>query len=743
MSVLRADPAAPERRRSDRRLTVDRLANRHDPVEVVLFDSLEVGCDGDSVREPHRHDYHELIWTRDGAGRHMLDDRSVPVVPGTITVIGRGQVHVFERAQGLVGAAVRFGDELLHERPIARADPAWLFAGCGGWNVTVPESQHAALEATIATLAAESAGPLDARSADLQRHLLSVLLLWIERWYDGQHTERRDARRRRAGDSSAASRACSNATSPPTTTPRTTPTRSRCRRRPCRTRSAVVAGKSTKELVTDRVMLEAARLLRFTDRTHRRDRLPDGLRRPAVLLARVQAPPRASRRPPSATARAASRRTERTRAAGRDARIGRYAPDLCMSAATARRCPCIRDLALWIRHEAGPTLCPCPRSRPPRRRSCPRRCGSAPPTSPSRTSTARSPSTSARSACSCTAATATAPAWAPAARTCSCSSSEPGRRARRAPRRPLPLRAAARLARGARARGRAPRRDAHPHRGRLGPRRLRGDLPARPRRQRHRAVRRPPARRSGPPPAQPGERVGIYTIALDIPALLKTVEGEPSRALAGPGLRTGHLHLHVGERRPRPGVLPRRARLRGHGEPRLRRVPLGRRLPPPPRLQRLARPRRQAQAARHGGPAPLDRRARERRRGRCGARPRAGRRAARRGARAAASSCATRGRSRSCSRRWPRPSQAAAAARKPPPFMSSPPPRRPSTRAVCRATTISSPAGDDEHGDRRAGVPDRAAVVGVGDRVDLHPELAEPRAHRRRAAGRSPRPRRR
>jgi catechol 2,3-dioxygenase len=54
-------------------------------------------------------------------------------------------------------------------------------------------------------------------------------------------------------------------------------------------------------------------------------------------------------------------------------------------------------------------------------------------------------------------------------------------------------------------------------------------------------------REQWPAPTQPGERVGIYTIALDIPALLKTVEGEPSRALAGPGLRTGHLHLHVGD----------------------------------------------------------------------------------------------------------------------------------------------------------------------------------------------------
>jgi catechol 2,3-dioxygenase len=49
-----------------------------------------------------------------------------------------------------------------------------------------------------------------------------------------------------------------------------------------------------------------------------------------------------------------------------------------------------------------------------------------------------------------------------------------------------------------------------------------------------------------PPPRQPGERVAMYTIALDMPALLRTVAGESPRPLARPGLRTGHLHLHVG-----------------------------------------------------------------------------------------------------------------------------------------------------------------------------------------------------
>jgi AraC family transcriptional activator of pobA len=162
---------------------------------------------------------------------------------------------------------VRFGDELLHEGPVARADPSWLFAGCGGWNVTVPESSYAPLEVTIAALKAESAGPLDPRSADLQRHLLSVLLLWIERWYDGQHTERRD------GDDAAALelfRRFSAVLERDFTAHHDAGWYADALAMPPAALShalSQVVGKSTKELITDRVMVEAARLLRFTDRT--------------------------------------------------------------------------------------------------------------------------------------------------------------------------------------------------------------------------------------------------------------------------------------------------------------------------------------------------------------------------------------------------------------------------------------------------------------------------------------------
>jgi catechol 2,3-dioxygenase len=49
------------------------------------------------------------------------------------------------------------------------------------------------------------------------------------------------------------------------------------------------------------------------------------------------------------------------------------------------------------------------------------------------------------------------------------------------------------------------------------------------------------------PPADAGERVGMYTRALDLDDLLATIAGEEPVGHAGEGLRMGHMHLHVGD----------------------------------------------------------------------------------------------------------------------------------------------------------------------------------------------------
>jgi catechol 2,3-dioxygenase len=49
------------------------------------------------------------------------------------------------------------------------------------------------------------------------------------------------------------------------------------------------------------------------------------------------------------------------------------------------------------------------------------------------------------------------------------------------------------------------------------------------------------------PPASPGDRVGMFTRALDLDDLLATVAGDEPPRHASAGLRMGHVHLHVGD----------------------------------------------------------------------------------------------------------------------------------------------------------------------------------------------------
>ena len=87
--------------------------------------------DGD-VREPHRHTYHELIWVREGSGRHLIDGEPIDFGPRTLTLIAKGQVHQFERADEVSGVVTRFGDEWL------AGSRRWLFSGGSCTALSVP-----------------------------------------------------------------------------------------------------------------------------------------------------------------------------------------------------------------------------------------------------------------------------------------------------------------------------------------------------------------------------------------------------------------------------------------------------------------------------------------------------------------------------------------------------------------------------------------------------------------------------
>lgn len=236
--------------------TVDDLPAEADALEVRSIELEHI--DDSDVREPHRHSYHELIWVREGSGRHLIDGVPVEFGPRTMTLIAKGQVHQFERAEGVRGYVVRFGDEWLS------GSRRWLFSGQVCTPLTVPEEDAARFDALLELLRVEVERPPGPESAELRRNLLSAALLWAVR--------RREVQQLEGGEATSADvqlhRQFLETLERDFTTSHevghyaaelgvTTGTLSRTLTR--------LTGRPTKQLILERVLLEAARLLRFSD----------------------------------------------------------------------------------------------------------------------------------------------------------------------------------------------------------------------------------------------------------------------------------------------------------------------------------------------------------------------------------------------------------------------------------------------------------------------------------------------
>jgi AraC family transcriptional regulator, transcriptional activator of pobA len=235
--------------------TVDDLPADADALQVAEVHLASIG-DGD-VREPHRHAYHELIWVHEGHGRHVIDGDVVEFGPRTLTLIAKGEVHQFQRAEDVTGVVVRFDDDWLS------GSRRWLFSGGACTAMTVPPDEAPRFEALLDLLRAEIEQPAGPESAELRRHLLASVLLWAQRWREAQlerggasgpdmdlHRRFRELLERDFATSHEAGHYAAELGV-------TTGTLSRTLSR--------LTGRSTKQLIMDRVILEAARLLRFSD----------------------------------------------------------------------------------------------------------------------------------------------------------------------------------------------------------------------------------------------------------------------------------------------------------------------------------------------------------------------------------------------------------------------------------------------------------------------------------------------
>jgi AraC family transcriptional regulator, transcriptional activator of pobA len=215
---------------------------------------------------PHRHNFQEIIVVQSGNGRHTIDGRSFELLPCTASLIAKGQVHVFEQAADITGWVIRFADDFL---PAELVSQAWnyratLFGPLGErQTLAMQSSDLQELMLVLNLIEAEWSGGGGFQRDAVLRHLLSVLIVRLERIYQqGLGADRHDR-----GEYNLYQQFASLLESDFTRYHDVRYYAAALQIAPVKLSRILgrIAGRSTKHLIDERVVLEAKRYLQYTD----------------------------------------------------------------------------------------------------------------------------------------------------------------------------------------------------------------------------------------------------------------------------------------------------------------------------------------------------------------------------------------------------------------------------------------------------------------------------------------------
>jgi len=96
--------------RSNKRIPVQNLLGK----KTFQIKPLLKKIDRAALNEkPHKHQWQEIIYLKTGDGKHSIDDKIFHLQSNTFYLIGKGQVHDFLEGENLEGYLIRFVDNFL------------------------------------------------------------------------------------------------------------------------------------------------------------------------------------------------------------------------------------------------------------------------------------------------------------------------------------------------------------------------------------------------------------------------------------------------------------------------------------------------------------------------------------------------------------------------------------------------------------------------------------------------------
>jgi AraC family transcriptional regulator, transcriptional activator of pobA len=157
-----------------------RLASGRTQVDDRLGISLQKLAQRVPFRHiPHRHDFYHVAWIEAGTGRFIRDDKSYPIKAGTLIFVPPGQVHTWESKEALHGYILSFEPTLLFsqtERPFRLLHELTQWSATAKSQIQVSSSAYDLLKAKFEDLAREFCTSEEFRDEMLRTQITSILI---------------------------------------------------------------------------------------------------------------------------------------------------------------------------------------------------------------------------------------------------------------------------------------------------------------------------------------------------------------------------------------------------------------------------------------------------------------------------------------------------------------------------------------------------------------------------------------
>ena len=143
--------------------------------------------------KPNRNNYQAIIWFNAGSGSHLIDDQLYDVEPNTFMLVTKDQMHAFNPKSGIRGCAIRFSDSFLDSATYHSTCKYSLFNNLTVNSVLkVNETEKPAFETLVLQLLNEYEKEDELGKFDIIQHYLEALIIKLDQLKKKQFTRQYD-----------------------------------------------------------------------------------------------------------------------------------------------------------------------------------------------------------------------------------------------------------------------------------------------------------------------------------------------------------------------------------------------------------------------------------------------------------------------------------------------------------------------------------------------------------------------